>query len=200
MQEFVVNYSEFSDQTLLLLVSRQHEDALSELYDRYNGLIFSIAFEFVNDRGIADEIMQEVFVQVWLKADTYQPDRGDAKVWLASLTRHKAIDVLRKRNLRPEGHSVDIESVTFKLSSKAIDPEDAADLALQSERLRGAIAELPEAQRQVLALAFFRGYTHTEIAEALNQPLGTVKTRIRSAIHQLREVLQNGMTNKSGSE
>lgn len=200
MQELVVNYSELNDRTLLLLISRHHEEALSELYDRHNSLIFSIAFEFINDRDIAEEIMQEVFVQVWLKASTYQPERGDARVWLASLTRHKAIDTLRKLNLRPEGHSVKLESIAFRFSSDTVNPEEAAHLTLQSDRIRTALAELSEGQRQALALAFFRGYTHSEIAEILNQPLGTVKTRIRSAIGKLRDVLQNGETPKSENE
>lgn len=186
-----MDHSRLSDETLLLLVARGHEEALGELYDRYSGLVFSIACEFLRDRDAADEIMQEVFTRVWLKAHTYRPERGEVKTWLASLARHLAIDALRKRQLRPEGHSIDLSAVDFMLTSRADSPEDAAASALQEQRLRAALEALPQEQRQALALAYFWGYTHGEIAEMLNQPLGTVKTRIRSALHKLRRAMED---------
>ena len=186
-----VDYSGLNDETLLLLIARGHEEALGELYDRYNGLMFSIALEFMGDRALADDILQEVFTKVWSKADTYRPELGEVKIWLASLTRHQAIDMLRKRRLRPEGHSLDVEAMDFKLASEVPNPEEAAARSWQEHRLRQALAELPQEQRQALALAYFGGYTHRQIAEMLNEPLGTVKTRIRSAIHRLRDAMED---------
>ncbi len=190
-QEIPVDHSKLGDETLLLLVARGYEEALGELYDRYSGLVFSIACEFLGDRDAADEILQEVFTRVWLKAHTYRPERGEAKVWLASLARHLAIDAMRKRRLRPEGYSIDLSAVDFMLTSRADSPEEAAASALQQQRLRAALEALPQEQRQALALAYFGGYTHSEIAEMLNQPLGTVKTRIRSALHKLRRAMED---------
>jgi RNA polymerase sigma-70 factor (ECF subfamily) len=114
--------------------------------------------------------------------------------WLTSIARYRAIDVLRRQSVRPEQHSVDWSEEVLDLIPGADDPEEVADLALQRQRVHAAIAELPLDQKRVLALAYFNGYSHRQIAETLNQPLGTVKTRIRLAMQKLRHVLQEEQT------
>jgi RNA polymerase sigma-70 factor (ECF subfamily) len=186
-----VNYSTLDDETLIKLIARTHTDALSELYDRYSRLAFSLALNLVGDYATAEEITLDVFARVWEKAGTYRPDQAKVSTWLTSITRYRAIDVLRRRGSRPEQHSVSWAEVSPDAMVSTDGLEEAAHLSMQRQRVRAAIAELPSDQKQVLALAYFEGYTHRQIAEALNQPLGTVKTRIRLAMQKLRQMLQD---------
>lgn len=189
-----MDYSGQDDQTLIRLIVRADPDALSELYDRYNRLVFSLALGSVGDHGTAEEITLDVFTRVWRQARTYREEQGKVSTWLTSITRHRAIDELRRRGARAEQHSVEWADLPPAVMPRTNGPEPATELAMQRQRVRAAISELPKAQRQVLALAFFSGYTHREIAEALDQPLGTVKTRIRLAMQKLRQTLQEEQT------
>jgi RNA polymerase sigma-70 factor (ECF subfamily) len=184
-----VNYTTFDDETLIGLVARAHADALSELYDRYSRLVFSLAWNLVGDQATAEEITLDVFTRIWEKAETYRPEQAKVSTWLTSIARYRSIDMLRRRGSRPEQHSVGFAELAPDDMSSADGPEEAAELAMQQQRVRAAIASLPSDQKQVLALAYFKGYSHREIAQALNQPLGTVKTRIRLAMQKLRDLL-----------
>jgi RNA polymerase sigma-70 factor (ECF subfamily) len=186
-----VNYSTLDDETLIELIVRAHADALGELYDRYSRLTFSLALNFVGDYATAEEITLDVFARVWEKAGTYRPDQAKVSTWLTSIARYRAIDVLRRRGSRPEQHSVSWTEVLSDAMVSTDGLEEAAELSMQRQRVRAAIAELPPDQKQVLALAYFEGYTQRQIAEVLNQPLGTVKTRIRLAMQKLRQTLQD---------
>lgn len=185
-----MNYSTLDDGTLIRLVARAHADALSELYERYNRLVFSLALNLVGDHATAEEIALDVFTRIWEKAETYRPEQAKVSTWLTSITRYRAIDVLRRQGSRPERHSLGWSDISPEAMPRVDGPEGAAELALQRQRVRDAIAELPLDQKQALALAYFRGYTHREIAEILDQPLGTVKTRIRLAMQKLRDMLR----------
>lgn len=185
-----MDYTALEDETLLRLVSEDHAEALSELYDRYGRLVFSVALHVVGERSTAEEITLDVFVLVWEKAGTYRTDRSKVTTWLTSITRHRAIDVLRRQGSRLEQHSVSWTTVSPTDRPVVDSAEDAADLSLQRARVRAAVAQLPADQRQALTLAYFKGYTQRQIAEALDQPLGTVKTRIRLAMQKLRRLLQ----------
>jgi RNA polymerase sigma-70 factor (ECF subfamily) len=185
-----VNYSTLNDETLVRLAARDDQDALGQLYDRYSRLVFSLALNMVGDRATAEEVTLDVFARIWEKGDTYRPERAQVSTWLTSITRHRSIDVLRRRGSRPEHHSMGWAEVSPDAMPSVDGPEEAADLALQRQRVWAAIADLSPDQQQVLALAYFNGYTHREIAEILNQPLGTVKTRIRLAMQKLREMLR----------
>jgi RNA polymerase sigma-70 factor (ECF subfamily) len=186
-----VDYSTLDDETLIKLIVRAHADALSELYDRYSRLTFSLALNLIGDYATAEEITLDVFARVWEKAATYRPEQAKVSTWLISITRYRAIDVLRRRGSRPEQHSVSWAEVSSDAMISTDGPEEATELTIQRQRVRAAIAELPPDQKQVLALAYFNGYTHRQIAETLNQPLGTVKTRIRLAMQKLRQMLQD---------
>ena len=185
-----MDYSTLNDEVLIRLVARAYEDALGELYDRYHRLVFSLALNLVGDHAAAEEITLDVFMRLWEKADTYRPEQAKVSTWLTSITRYRSIDILRRRGSRAEQHSVGWAEVSFEAVPRVNGPEESVELALQRQRVRAAIAELPPEQQQAVALAYFKGYRHREIAEALDQPLGTVKTRIRLAMQKLRNLLQ----------
>jgi len=183
-----MNYSTQDDTILIGLIAMAQTEAFGVLYDRYNRLVFSVAVIIVCDRDSAAEITLDVFTQVWQRAGTYRVEQAKVSTWLTAIARHQAIDVLRRRNSRPEANSISWDEVPAPAA--AHDLEEGVELSMQRERVRAAVAQLPVDQKQALALAYFRGYTHIQIAEALNQPLGTVKTRIRLAMQKLRQILQ----------
>jgi len=178
------------DASLIKLIARSKMDAFSELYDRYNRLVFSVAYAIVGDRAIAEEITLDVFVRVWQQAKTYRPERAKVSTWLVAITRHHAIDILRRKKSNLEESSLDWDIASLQNAFALHGPEEGMELAMQRERVREALSQLPAEQRQALALAYFRGYSHTQIAEALKQPLGTIKTRIRLGMQKLRQLLK----------
>ena len=181
---------QLNDEDLLTLITQKNEAALGELYDRYSRLVFSVAFSVVGDRGSAEEITLDIFTRVWEKAHTYRVERAKVYTWLTRMTRNRSIDILRRENVRPMKHSVGWADVSNEPADDNDGPETAAHLAIQRERIQKALATLPDDQKEVLALAYFRGFSHSEIAHELNLPLGTVKGRIRSAMQKLRVLLQ----------
>jgi RNA polymerase sigma-70 factor (ECF subfamily) len=185
-----VDYSSLDDATLVKLVGRAQADALGALYDRYHRLVFSLALNIVGDRPTAEEITLDVFARVWEKAGTFRAQQAKFSTWLTSITRYRAIDELRRRDARPEKQSVEWAEVAPSVMPRTNGPEIAVELSFERQRVRAAVSQLPYEQQQVLALAYFKGYTHSEIAEALDQPLGTVKTRIRLAMQHLRDTLR----------
>lgn len=187
------NPSEIKADDLVLLgqISSGSSTALGSLYDRYSRLVFSLAVRLSGDEAAAEEITQDVFTQVWYKAATYQAEQASVSTWLTSITRHRAIDQFRRQNVRPEGHQVSWEEDPLMEVASDGNVEEQAEIDIKGQHLRQAINALPEEQRRVLALAFFQGYTHEEIAQMCAEPLGTVKTRIRLAMHKLRQVLGN---------
>lgn len=186
-----MDYTTASDETLIELIIRAEEAALAELYDRYGRLVFSVAINLVGNRATAEEITLDIFTRVWRKAKTYRPDRAKVSVWLTSMTRYRSIDILRRESVRAENYSISWAKVSSKPLSQTSNPESATHLTLQKEKVRAAMAKLPQAQKEALALAYFNGYTHSEIAQVLELPLGTVKTRIRLGMQKLRHMLQN---------
>ncbi len=186
-----MDYTQLEDDKLLRLISRSETKALDELYGRYSRLIFSIALHVVGERATAEEITLDIFITVWQKADTYRPDRGTVRIWLSGMTRNRAIDRLRRERVRLDGQSLRWTEVATPPQSNAQDPESAVDLNLRQQQVREALAQLPAEQRDVLALAYYQGYTQREMAELCNLPLGTVKTRVRLAMQKLRNLLRD---------
>lgn len=184
-----MDFHKLDDSAILRLMARRQEQALSELYDRYSRLIFSVALNVLVDEALAEEVTQDVFLRVWEKAETFNPGLGKVSTWLVSVTRNRAIDILRSRRKRPEGNLAGF-SIDDALDLPApADVETEVEQNRRQQRLRRAMAQLPEAQRQALAYAYLLGYSHSQIAAALNEPLGTVKTRIRMAMQSLRNLL-----------
>jgi RNA polymerase sigma-70 factor (ECF subfamily) len=185
-----VDYKEFDDQSLIRLIARSQESALSELYDRYSRLVYSLALNAVGDPATAEEITQDVFIRIWDHAGTYQAEKSKVLTWIASITRYRSIDIIRRRKIRPESQSVSWEIEPSAIEMNPINVEETVEISQKRRRVRQAISMLPEEQRQALAYAYFQGYTHREIAEVLGEPLGTVKTRIRLAMQKLRQLLE----------
>ena len=190
--------SKQDDVILVRLIAEGETAALGELYDRYNRLVFSIALAVVGDEATASEITLDVFTRVWQRAGSYRPEQAKVTTWLTAITRHHAIDVLRRQNVRPEAHSLSWDGLPPQAATS--DLEENVELALQRQRIRAAVVQLPAEQQEVLALAYFKGYSHQQIAGLLKQPLGTVKTRIRSAMQKLRQLLaeEDPSLDKSG--
>jgi RNA polymerase sigma-70 factor, ECF subfamily len=190
-EEPELDYSTLDDVELIGLIVRSEPAALSQLYDRYSRLVFSIAYSLVGDYATTEEITQDVFIRVWERASQYRADQGKVSTWLISIARHRSIDMLRRQGARPEDHTVSWAESTIDGMPSDDDPQEAAELSMQRQRVRAAIAQLPIDQKEALALAYFNGYTHRQIAERLEQPLGTVKTRIRLAMQKLRQLLKD---------
>ena len=188
-----MEYRSLDDEALIRLVVHSRPEALSELYDRYSRLVFSLALHAVGDVETAEEITQDVFFRVWEKAVTYRADQAKVTTWLTSITRYRAIDMLRRRGIRPEGNSMSWDEVPLGSEPSVEGPEGATTQSLEGQRVRAAISALPIEQQQALSLAYFQGLSHTEIAARLDEPLGTVKTRIRLAMQKLRETLKDDL-------
>lgn len=170
---------------LLARIVERDERAVEALYARYSGPLYSLAYQVTGADRFAQDVVQEVFVAVWKDAARFDPNRGSVGPWLFSLARHKAIDLVRREaNVRKRTADVDME---LEVAPDDVDHE--AWLNVRRDRVHAAIAQLTEPQRTALELAFFSGLTHVEVAERLGIPLGTAKTRIRSALLKLRDVL-----------
>ena len=171
---------------LIQQVAKQDRDAFSQLYDRFSTLVFSLAMRMLKARSDAEDLLQEVFVQVWRQAQNYSAERGSPEAWIINIARSRAIDKIR---------SIRRMQKSFVLTddpARAESPENVESSAAESETrltMNSALANLPDPQRKVLELAYFDGLTQNEIADRLAEPLGTVKTRMRSGIQKLREIL-----------
>jgi RNA polymerase sigma-70 factor (ECF subfamily) len=175
---------------LLTRIRDRDEGAVEELYARYSGPLYSLAYQVTGADRFAQDVVQEVFIAVWKDAGRFDPARGALGAWLFSLARHKAIDLVRREaNVRKRTADVDLE---FEVAADDVDRE--AWLRIRRDRVRVAMESLPEAQRTALELAFFAGLTHVEVSERLGIPLGTAKTRIRSALLRLRDQLGSSLS------
>lgn len=174
-----------TDAELIEGIARRDETSLAALYDRYHVLAFSLALRVVNDRGRAEDVVQDAFLSVWRKGASYAEARGSVKTWLTSIVRNRAIDLVRARR----ESDADDEAVLLALRDTAPGVLEQVTAALDREVVRSAIADLPPEQRQAIAMAYFEGRSHSEIADATGLPLGTVKSRIRLAMHRLRTAL-----------
>ena len=187
-----------SDPTDLSLVQRivaRDPAALAALYDRHSRLLFGLVLRIVRDRGEAEEILQEAFVRVWTRAESYDARMGGPLPWIVRVARNRAIDRLRARRVRAivDAPALDMAALEATAPASGIQSPEAA--VLDSERrqkLTGALAGLPGEQRQLIEAAFFEGYTHSELAQRFELPLGTVKTRIRLGMTKLRQLLSAG--------
>lgn len=168
-----------SDLSLVRAVRAGDQSAMAALYDRYSPIVYSVALRVLQDTGSAEDILQDVFMQLWRNPAAFDSSRGNMAAWLAVISRNRAIDLLRRR--RPES---DIEDVVLSVQP---------DLALEAERartidkVRGTLQGMPAAQRSALEMAYFEGLSHSEIAEKTGEPLGTIKTRIRTGLLVLRK-------------
>jgi RNA polymerase sigma-70 factor, ECF subfamily len=176
------------DRRLLDRIVARDQVALGELYDRHSRLLFGLLVRMLGDYGDAEEVLQDVFVQTWTRAETFDPALGSAVGWLIGIARNRAIDRLRTNAIRRRG------SDSVQVTAAAVTPESAAVLAERGEAVRHALASLHSEQRELIQRAYFRGLTQSELAAELKLPLGTVKTRIRTGLAQLRHALERTFT------
>lgn len=186
-----MDYTRLSDESLLRLIARSQESALSELYDRYGRLVYSVALNTLSDSSLAEEVTQDVFIRVWQKGSTYNVEHGRVVAWLTSIARHRSIDIYRHARSHQEHMQVSWQEAEALEPPDSINVERDVDLAQRQERIRRAVALLPAEQKQALGMSFFQGLSHQEIADALSEPLGTVKTRIRLGMQKLRTILHD---------
>ncbi|HEX8816134.1 MAG TPA: sigma-70 family RNA polymerase sigma factor [Terriglobales bacterium] len=168
------------DAMLVSAIRSGDESAMGQLYDRYSSIVYSVALRILGDTGAAEDILQDVFIQLWRNPGVFDANRGSLPGWLAVITRNRAIDSLRKR--RPE---TDIDDVVVSVEPDMV---RGAEWGRALDKIRGALDAMPVAQRLALEMAYFEGLTHTEIAEKTGEPLGTIKTRIRAGLQALRKV------------
>jgi RNA polymerase sigma-70 factor (ECF subfamily) len=178
------------DAALLGRVSEGDERALEALYSRYGRACFALARRILDDNHLAEDVVQQVFTALW-KGSGYDVRRGAVSTWLMSVTHHKAIDVLRRE--APRRMRLAPEQALMEVAVAGPGPDDEAWLRLRAERTREALRTLPAEQREVLLLAYYGGYTQTEIADLTGLPLGTVKSRTLTALRRLRTVLEGSV-------
>jgi RNA polymerase sigma-70 factor (ECF subfamily) len=183
---------EASDTDLIARAAEGNARALEVLYDRYSGVVFSFALRIVAERALAEEILQEAFFRAWQQGGNFSAGRGTFITWLLSITHNLAIDEIRRRRRRPQkADSEEPEQVLAAVADTGAgaDVEDEVWLGTLRETIGAALAGLPPAQRVPIEMAYFQGLTQREIAEALNEPLGTIKTRMRLGLQKLRDAL-----------
>jgi RNA polymerase sigma-70 factor (ECF subfamily) len=171
-----------ADLVLVTGLKSGDQGAMAELYDRYSSVVYAVALRVLGDTGAAEDVLQEVFLQLWRKPGAFDAARGSLASWLAVITRNRAIDSLRKR--RP---ATDIEDVVLSI---APDLAGEADRTRVAEKVRGLMGAMAPAQRSAIEMAYWEGMSHSEIADKTGEPLGTVKTRIRAGLIALRKAFQ----------
>ena len=174
-----------NDQKVIAKITYKDKSAFNDLYNQYSQLVYNLAYRILNDREDAEETVQVTFLQIWNNAASYQGDRGAVSTWIINIARSRSIDKLRTLKHRNKNTELDEEKVI-----SAVDPADAiVQLDEKKEVLQKAIQDLPEKQRIALEMVYFEGYTHVEAAEKLNEPVGTIKTRIRLGVSKLKATI-----------
>ena len=184
--------SDADDRECLRLLAAGDSDAAARLYDRHSRAIYSLVLRIVGDEADAEDVVQEVFAQAWRQASRYDASRGVVGAWLLMMARTRAIDKLRSRRARPDARATDDQRVVEQMPAAAPDAPTRIIDAENARLVQRALAELPLLQRLAIELAYYEGLTQREIADRLEEPLGTVKSRIRLGLLKLRETLAEG--------
>ena len=171
------------DIELMNRIAQRDQTALTALYQRYGQVLYSLAFRIISNREMAEEITQDAFLTVWNHPGSWSPAGGRLSSWLLTMTRYKAIDRVRREQRRPDMNAGVLNNASLR-ADPAAQPDDP--LLEDGRMLRSLFAQLPPEQAQAIELAFFQGMTHSAIAQYLNVPLGTVKTRVRLGLQKLR--------------
>jgi len=187
-----LNYQGLTDLELLAQISKQDREALATLYDRYGRRVFALAVRILNDPVGSEEVTQDVFMSVWRRGASYTSKKGKFTTWMFSIAHNRTIDELRKRRRDRSRENDDIED-HYDLKSSDISPADAAVAQSEYAKVKAAMDKLPEEQKSVVELSYFKGLTQTEIATKSGQSLGTGKTRMRLALKKLRVALSAEM-------
>jgi RNA polymerase sigma-70 factor, ECF subfamily len=173
----------FSDEALVALVVRSDQVALSELYDRYGRVAYNLAYRILRDPALAEDAVQEAFLTVWRTAARFLPERSKASTWILTLVHRRAVDLVRREERRRA------EPLDETLEPAGEETDESAWLRLERERVQTALRRLPDQQREALELAYYGGFTQSELAERLGLPLGTIKSRMFAGLARMRELL-----------
>ena len=183
------NSDELSDEALINALAEGAEWAMELLYERYNRVLYSLAYRMVADHQVAEDLLQDAFLSVWRRASSYATQSGTVRSWLISIVHHRTIDYLRAVRRRAGLKEVTWEEVELDERTAFPDVWEEALRSVQSAQLRAALLNIPLEQRIVIELAYFQGWTHSEIAEGCELPLGTVKARMRLGLSRLKGLL-----------
>ena len=172
-----------SDEAVVALAARSDDSALAELYDRFGRVVYGLALRMLRDRSLAEDAVQDVFLDVWRNAHRFMPERAKASTWILTLAHRRAVDIVR----REERRRADALELAPEPVGNASD--ENAWLRFERERVQTALKQLPDPQREALELAYYGGFTQSELAERLGQPVGTIKSRMFTGLARLRELL-----------
>ncbi|NGP89341.1 sigma-70 family RNA polymerase sigma factor [Aliifodinibius halophilus] len=171
-------------------IQSRDDEALEELYDLYKRLLFSMVISIVKKKEEAEDLLQEIFVKIWNKAESFDPDRGNVYSWIVTLARNQAIDRIRSKGYKTQKkQSVSIHEPLFSLEGDKHDPMETTIFSDRAELVKKALEKIPEKQSEVIKIAYYRGLTQSEISDQLDIPLGTVKTRTRQGMIKLKRIL-----------
>ena len=191
-QTSYINYVDVSAElSLLKKISEKDTNALSDLYDRHSKHLYTIIYYILKDEAEAEDTLQEVFLQIWEKIDSFDENLGNPLAWITRITRNKAIDRLRSKGFKNRSSEIDIERVFDLSSDSSTNPEKNTSMTQEQHEISSALQTLNQNQRDLIEFAYFRGYSQSELAEQFNIPLGTVKTRMRTAMISLRNKLKH---------
>jgi RNA polymerase sigma factor (sigma-70 family) len=180
----VRSFAHLSDEAVVALVARSDDTALAELYDRFGRVAYGVALRILRDERLAEDAVQEGFLAAWRSADRFMPERGKASTWVLTLVHRRAVDLVRREDRRRA------EALTDELEpTSSGSAEDDAWLRFERERVQAALRQLPDQQREALELAYYGGFSQSERAEWLGQPVGTIKSRMFTGLARLRELL-----------
>ena len=187
----MVDYESLDDHQLIHRISQVDKNALEALYTRFQTPVYSLAMFMLKQPALAEEVTQDIFLNIWLKAGSFNAERGQPKGWIMSVAHHKIVDVIRsRRRTIVNTDPADYETLDL-LPAGGASTEAQVEQTLERERIMRALATIPDSQSEVIMLAYFEGFSQSEMAERLDQPLGTIKTRVRLAMQKLRTVLEN---------
>ena len=172
-----------SDEALVALAARSEQSALAELYDRYGRPAYGLALRVLRDDALAEDAVQDAFLALWRTAARFVPERGKASTWIFTLVHRRAVDLVRREERRRA------DTIEQALEQGGGSVEEEALLRFQRERVQNALKKLPDQQREAIELAYYGGFTQSELAERLGQPLGTIKSRMFMGLARLRELL-----------
>jgi RNA polymerase sigma factor (sigma-70 family) len=181
-------HAHLSDEALVALVARGDEDALAELYDRVGRIAYGLALRILRDERHAEDAVQEAFLQVWRNAATFRPERAKASTWVLTLVHRRAVDLVRREERRQADPLGDNATAVLATDEQT---DEAAWLRFERERVQSALRTLPDLQREALELAYYGGFSQSELAERLGVPLGTIKSRMFAGLARLRELLDD---------
>jgi RNA polymerase sigma-70 factor (ECF subfamily) len=174
--------AQMNDGALISAIRSGNQEAMAQLYDSYSSVVYAVALRVLGDAAAAEDVLQEIFMQLWRDPGSFDASRGNLAPWLAVIARNRAVDVLRKRRPQTE--------ISEAVVSVEPDLAGEADRGRTVEKVRAVLKDMPAQQRSALEMAYFEGYSHSEISEKTGEPLGTIKTRIRTGLMLLRKAVE----------